>query len=369
MVDISIIVAFDNNAPLMCNYIEEVLPFIEGREDRELVLAADRCLDIETLEFARKCDDRWDNVHLYELGDKVGYSRANNYAVEHSNGRYLLFMNTDIFAEPGSIEALRTEFDADPKLGAAQGRLLYPQSGKVMSTGHCFGDYMNHHLYQGRDGDDAIVMRRAYRQALNSAFLMMPAEVYAEFGGMDEFFYNAYDGMDLTLRVGMGGYRLLYVPEALAWHSTGGSRDYIKHNNEYQSKYFYCGTGAKIENDLKDYLAEQIDTDMVARDYLVVDCTFNKTWNKMLSDLGFNITDVVDIREKDSSRVDLYRNLPPEVHFDERPLLFVVNHFGDVSANKRWFEKRGNFHDVIIDFFGNVMRVFHGNVMADFRIG
>jgi GT2 family glycosyltransferase len=166
MVDISIIVAFDNNSPLMRNYIDEVIPFIEGREDRELVLAADRCLDIETLEFARECDTRWDNVHLHEIPDKVGYSRANNYAVEHSNGRYLLLMNTDIFAEPGSIEALRSEFDADPKLGAAQGRLLYPQSGKVMSTGHCFGDYMNHHLYDKAQSAPSDSLNRAGVNAL-----------------------------------------------------------------------------------------------------------------------------------------------------------------------------------------------------------
>ena len=357
MVDISIIVAFDNNAPLMRNFVDELISLVGGREDIEVVFASDRCLDIDTLEFTRSCVAGHANFKLVEIPEKVGYSRANNAAVEQSRGQYLLFMNTDIFPEPGAIDVLRRAFDEEEHLGAVQGRLLYPQNGKVMSTGHCFGDFMNHHLFQGRDGDDPVVMERGCRQALNSAFLMMPANIYAGFGGMDEFFYNAYDGMDLTLRVGLAGYRLLYQPEALAWHSTGGSRDYIKHNNEYQSKYFYAGTGRKIESDLGSYLARQTTPEMLSREYLAVDCTFNKTWPMMLSGIGFKVSGSTGTFERDSSHIDLYRNLPPEIHYEGRPLLFVVNHFGDVMANRRWFKQRGNRGDVVVDFFGNVIEL------------
>lgn len=358
--DISVIVAFDNNEPLMENFVDQFMPFVEGRKDREMVCTADKCRNIETIEFARACAEKWPNFRLIELDEKAGYSKANNIAAAEAEGEYLLFANTDIFPEPGAIEILRNAFmedafdeEKDKPLGAVQGRLLYPQNGKVMSTGHCFVEYTNHHLYQGRAGDDPVVMVPGERQALNSAFLMMPAKVYAEMGGMDEFFYNAYDGMDLTLRTGMAGYRLMYLPEALAWHSTGGSRDYIRHNNEYQSKYFYAHTGRDIKTDVPDYLAAQLDQIELSEEYFPIDCTFNMTWRDMIRELGINACPGFAVEERDSSRVDMYRNIPVAIKHEERPLLFIANHFADVTANARWFAERGNPDDLIIDFFGN----------------
>ena len=308
---------------------------------------------------------------LVELPKKGGYSKANNAGVDASSGDFLLFANTDIFPEPDAVDKLRAKFDGNPKLGAAQGCLLYPQNGKVMCCGHTFNDYMNHHIYQGRPATDAVVQQAGPRQALNSAFLMMPHSVYLEMGGMDEFYYNAYDGMDLTMRTGWAGYELMYYPDVVAWHSTGGSRDYIRHNDEYQSKYYYAQYGDRIRSDLVDYLRPQVEAIGAGADdgtgssspaglapaYLAVDCTFCMTWRDMAADLGLNVEDVYEIEERDSSKVDLYRNLPPAIKASPLPLLFITNNYNDVTANKRWFAQRGCAQDLIIDFYGNAFTV------------
>ena len=351
--DISIIVAFDNSAPLMENFIDQIMPFVEGREDRELVLVSDGCRNMATMEFSRACAAKWENVILVETPKKGGYSKANNAGVAASSGEYLLFANTDIFPEPDAIDLLRAKFNGNPKLGAAQGCLAYPQNGKVMCCGHTFNDYMNHHIYQGRPVSDAVVQTPGPRQALNSAFLMMPRAVYLEMGGMDEFFFNAYDGMDLTMRTGWAGYELMYYPDVVAWHSTGGSRDYIRHNNEYQSKYYYAHNGTKIRSDVVDYLRPQIEAIELAPSYVAIDCTFCMTWKDMAADLGISVDDVFEIEERDSSKVDLYRNVPPAIKRCDKPLLFVTNNYNDVTANKRWFAERACPDDLFIDFYGN----------------
>lgn len=351
--DISIIVSFDNNEALMENFIDGIIPFIEGREDRELILASDRCKDIDTIEYSRSCANKWDNVHLVELPVKGGYSKANNAGVAASHGDYLLFANTDIFPEDGAIEALRAKFDGNARLGAAQGCLLFPQNGKVMCCGHTFLEYMNHHIYQGRPADDAVVKIPGKRQAINSAFMMMPRGVFDEMGGMTEFYYNAYDGMELTLRVGLAGYDVMYYPDAIAWHSTGGSRDYIRHNDEYQGKYFYTHFGGKIRSDVIDYLRPQIAAMDIKPEYDAIDCTFCMTWRDLVAELGINVASVFEIGERDSSHVDLYRNVPPAIRANAKPLLFITNNFNDVTANRRWFRQRGCADDLIVDFYGN----------------
>ncbi|MGI6220467.1 MAG: glycosyltransferase [Coriobacteriales bacterium] len=354
--DISIIAAFDNSMPLQANFFDGIFA-VTDLSDWELVMASDKCMNTDTLELTRKMADEHENVKLVECPKKVGYSKANNAGVAASTGEYLLFINTDVFPEPGAIETLRAAFDANPNLGAVQGLLLYPQNEKVMCTGHTFNDYMNHHLYNGRKATDAPVQVAGPRQALNSAFLMMPRKVFDEMGGFTEFYYNAYDGMELTLRVGQAGYDLLYLPEAIGWHSTGGSRDYIRHNNEYQSKYFYRWFGESIRTDLPDYLAPQLAEMEVADEYFVVNCTFSMTVDDLLAQLGLKSCGYLEIESRDSSHIDLYRNVVPEVLNMDKPILFVVNHFGDISSNNRWFSKRPRKDDLIIDFFGNAMKV------------
>lgn len=354
--DISIIAAFDNSMPLQANFFDGIFA-VTDLSDWELVMASDKCVNIDTLELTRKMAEEHDNVILVECPKKVGYSKANNAGVSASCGDYLLFINTDVFPEPGAIETLRAAFDENPNLGAVQGLLLYPQNSKVMCTGHTFNDYMNHHLYNGRKADDPVVQKPAQRQALNSAFLMMPRKVFDEMGGFTEFYYNAYDGMELTLRIHQAGYECLYQPAALGWHSTGGSRDYIRHNNEYQSKYFYRWFGGSIRTDLPDYLAPQLAKMDLAPEYFVVNCTFSMTVDSLLEQLDIRGCGYLEIESRDSSHIDLYRNVEPEVLNMDAPLLFVVNHFGDIAANSRWYSKRPRKDDLIIDFFGNAMQV------------
>jgi len=73
----------------------------------------------------------------------------------------------------------------------------------------------------------------------------------------------------------------------------------------------------------------------------------------MAADLGIHIDGVFEIEERDSSHVDLYRNVPPSIKTCEKPLLFVTNNYNDATGNKRWFKQRGCPDDLFIDFFGN----------------
>ena len=359
--DISVIVAFDNNDCLMANFLDQLLPATNW-DDKEIVLSSDHCLNEDTLQVARNAAAKHDFIKLVENNKKLGYSKANNVAVDASVGKYLLFMNTDIFPEHGSIEALRKVFETTEHIGCAQGPLAFPQTYKIQNTGHVFNDYMNHHCYGGRLLDDAVVKQAGTRQALNSAFLMMPRAIFEEAGRFNEFYFNAYDGMELTLKIGRMGYKLLYVPEALAFHSTGGSRDYISHNNEYQSKYFYAHLGKDIVTDLPEYLAPQLESANVDfnAEYTVIDCTFSMTWAQLLSDLKLAWKEHVVVFDRDKTNVDFYRNLRPEVKSTPGPILFLVNHFADVAANKRWFKERaalGYVNDIVIDFYGNAGRI------------
>ncbi len=50
--------------------------------------------------------------------------RANNQAICHSRGRYVLLLNSDTVVHPGALQALVAFMDAHPQAGACGPRLL-----------------------------------------------------------------------------------------------------------------------------------------------------------------------------------------------------------------------------------------------------
>ena len=305
--ELSIIVSFDNKYPLMNNFIEHLLK-VTFEIDHEIILVSDGCNDFQTLSYIEQREKEVDNLFLYKLKEKKGYSIANNVGVKKSKGKYLLFINTDVFPQRGSIELLLNCLKKHHEIGAVQGLLLYPQNMRVQSTGHVFSDYMNHHLYNGRHSTEICVKTSAKRQALTTAFCMIPKEIFTSIGPFNEFYYNAYDGMELTLNINLNGYKCYYLAEAIAFHSTGGTRKFVEYNNEYQSKYFYSHLGLKVKNDLVHYLKEQINSIPIKNNYFVINCSFANQWHTILKLLNIPYSNFCDIADKNTNCIDLYHN-------------------------------------------------------------
>src|SRR5262245_21261129 len=47
---------------------------------------------------------RYPNVELIENKTNVGFARANNQALPHARGRYILLLNTDAFVAPDTLQ-------------------------------------------------------------------------------------------------------------------------------------------------------------------------------------------------------------------------------------------------------------------------
>jgi GT2 family glycosyltransferase len=60
--------------------------------------------------------------------------------------------------------------------------------------------------------------------AVTGACLMTRAQAFAAVGGMDERLRVAYNDVDLCLRLGEAGYRVVYTPAAVLEHPESSSR-------------------------------------------------------------------------------------------------------------------------------------------------
>jgi len=171
------------------------------------------------------------------------YSVINNEAARQCQFPLLLFLNDDTSViAPGWLDAM-VELAARPEVGAVGAKLLYPD-GRIQHAGVVMGLFDNcGHAFKGLAGDQPHyfdlpdVIRNV--SAVTGACLMVRAAVFHEVGGFDEqTFAVAFNDIDLCLKIGRNGYRVLYTPHALLYHREAFSKapeDLIPHPKEVQA--------------------------------------------------------------------------------------------------------------------------------------
>jgi GT2 family glycosyltransferase len=171
------------------------------------------------------------------------YSAINNTAARECTSPVLLFLNDDTTViEPGWLEAM-VELAVRPEVGAVGAKLLYPD-GRIQHAGVVMGLYDNcGHAFKGLDGsashyfDFTDVIRNV--SAVTGACLMTRSDVFWKVGGFDEVqFAVAFNDIDLCLKIGSAGYRVLYTPHAVLYHHEAFSKtakDLVPHPEEVEA--------------------------------------------------------------------------------------------------------------------------------------
>lgn len=346
----SVIVAFNNRYELMTHFLESLAKNVDF-SDGELVLISDQCKDIHALRYVGQMALKHPWINFISLDQATGYAKANNIAVQHSHGNILVFINSDVFPESGAINAL-VEYTIEKNVGAAQGKLIFPQNGQVQSTGHLFWRYRNAHVYTNCRKEEPLVCQSGLRQALTSAFTAIPRKVFDSVGGFDEIYYNAYEGMELTLKITLSGGTCVYYADAEASHAVGGSRSNMKFDDNTPAHIFWHRWGDQIKDDLPSYIMPQITADMEREIYYLMNGSSLLDWGKVLKELKLRTAGSYDLPSRFCSSINLYYDLPHMALDAPQPYLFVVDSLSALKGNRNWAEHRQSPKDLVLDGHG-----------------
>ena len=186
----------------------------------------------------------WVNVIANE--ENVGFSRANNQAMQVAKGRYVLLLNPDTIVESDTFRSCIAFMDSHADAGGlgvrmvdGNGRFL-PESKRSLTTPEVafykifglsalfphsarFGRY--HLTYLKEDEIHKV-------EVLSGAFMLMRKAVLDNIGLLDEQFFMYGEDIDLSYRITQAGYANYYFPEARIVHYKGestkkGSLNYV----------------------------------------------------------------------------------------------------------------------------------------------
>lgn len=158
-----------------------------------------------------------------------------------------LLINNDVeFVNDSSLSQMLALIDKD--VSVVGSRLLYNNTNTLQHAGVIFGERygnMPYH-YRHQEISDINAEKNRYFQAVTAAVCLITAKDFDAIGGLDEKFHWAFEDIDMCLRIGALGKKIVYCGESKIFHEESASlkknpinKLFMSHNvNHFKQKWF-----------------------------------------------------------------------------------------------------------------------------------
>lgn len=204
--------------------------------------------------------ERFPQVHVIENAENVGFAKANNQAIEHSHGRYVMLLNSDTEVHPGALEILIEFMALHPEAGGCGPRLLntdsslQPSCHPMLTPGRefwrlLFLDRLWPRATYAQAKWDVDTPRRV--EVIKGACFLLRRGALEQVGLLDDQFFMYTEEVDLCYRLDQAGWSLWWVPQAIVKHYGEASSRQV-HEAMYLELYhtkiqFYRKTGGEAQ--------------------------------------------------------------------------------------------------------------------------
>jgi len=184
-------------------------------------------------DLARICGDRYVAV---PFSGEFNFSHKCNSGFLASTGEVIVLLNDDVEVKAdGWLEELIAPIVQESDVGMTGGRLHFG-NGTLQHAGHWYGEGDWSHAFLGGVMDEeasfgALVMNREVSGA-TAACAALPRHVFEEVGGLAEELPGNFNDIDLSMKVAMVGYRILWMTHSALFHFESRSRPPIVHKWE-----------------------------------------------------------------------------------------------------------------------------------------
>ena len=199
-------------------------------------------------------------VHIIELDNNEGFSKANNIGAKIAVGEYLLFLNNDTEIFKSSIDTLLNEIKENPIYGIVSPVLLYEDGSTQLNYGNdpnIISEFVTKYFLQIIFRLNTKLMAGNIEKNvdwISGACFIITSELYKKLNGFDENFFLYYEDTDLGKRVRAEGFKNHVTSKSKIIHFLGKSTTtvyneilpkikkghlyyYQKHNHSYSLNF------------------------------------------------------------------------------------------------------------------------------------
>jgi GT2 family glycosyltransferase len=152
----------------------------------------------------------WSNALFIQNGTNVGFAAGSNLAVKQATGKYLFFLNPDVWLEPDCVEQLYRATES-AQAGAAGLLMLDYDSDNLQTRGGVAFDFCGYAVIPKRGRVPEILFAAC-------GFYFIRAELFRRLGGFEDQYFLYGEETDLSWRVWICGEKIIHAPAARVHH-------------------------------------------------------------------------------------------------------------------------------------------------------
>ncbi len=168
-------------------------------------------------EFVR---EHYPEVKLITSPKNLGFAGGNNLGILNARGQILVLLNDDTEPRPDWLIPLDREFRANPRLGIAGCKLLYPDQQTIQHLGGTItrNGLTNHLDYGLHESQQTVISPRECDYVTGAAFAFRRGLV-RDVGMLDPRFWPIYfEETDYCVRAKRAGWSIQVIPDSVVIH-------------------------------------------------------------------------------------------------------------------------------------------------------
>ncbi|BAI60310.1 putative glycosyltransferase [Methanocella paludicola SANAE] len=200
-------------------YLRECLDslFAQSYANREIILVDNASTD-GSPDFIRK---NYPMVKVIESSSNLGFAGGTNRGIKEAKGELIALFNQDAVADKNWLEILVKAVNSSNDIAAVAGKIFYWGDEQERKKVFCTWPKVDprkalaYNFFDERPAADV--------DYLPGCAMLIKKKALDEVGLLDEDYFLYFEETDWCARAIMAGYRLVYVPDAKAWHVVSGS--------------------------------------------------------------------------------------------------------------------------------------------------
>jgi O-antigen biosynthesis protein len=230
--DVSVIIVNYNVRDFLHQALLSIQKALKGI--RSEIFVVDNASDDGSVEMVRR---KFPKVHLMCNTTNIGFAKANNSALKHASGKYILLINPDTIVQEDTIHVMVEFLNCHPEVGLAGCKILNPDGSmepacrrsfptpwvafsKIFGLSRLFPKIK---LF-GKYNLTYLSPEETYPvEAVSGSFMMVRSETLKQVGGLDENFFMYGEDLDWCYRIHEAGWKIYYVHSTQIIHYKGES--------------------------------------------------------------------------------------------------------------------------------------------------
>lgn len=204
-------------------------------------------------------EKQWNNLQVFLSKKNLGFGKANNFGVEKSKGKYILYLNSDAIVTDIDFRDLIKLMEIQKDIGALTVKIVLP-SGEIDPASHRgFPTLWRSFTYFSgleKISKNIPILNRIFGgyhlinlnlneiheiDVLTGAFLLTKRKIIDKFGGFDKDYFAYGEDIEMAFQIKKIGYKIIYYPlwKVLHLKSVSGLKKKDTKIRKKTSFYFY----------------------------------------------------------------------------------------------------------------------------------